>query len=190
LRHDESRAAIVTWRRRLDPESFEAYRNRGVPRTPDSVASFTAGRPGNSSTGDPFPHGRFYLSLSIDCPNGELYEETWVRAYYRGVIPWLAYGMGSEPGRQRVTDFVDLVDEFMDRDNEFFGCAVPWPLPDVVTAFADVVTTIWTEALIDTVVVWDIPTQQRVSRDLGVLCRAVEAHEACCDEVLVNVHWW
>src|SRR5262249_12975430 len=104
--------------------------------------------------------------------------------------PWLAYGVGDDVGIQRATDLVDLIDELMDREDELYTWAVPWPLADVAGVVADVLVTLTTGFLMDTQELWEERTRVELTNKYTEVAAALGCHEDCCTEVLINVHWW
>jgi hypothetical protein len=120
------------------------------------------------------------------------YDFVEVKVYnlYRGVLPWLGYGFGEAAAAARAIDFVDLVDELMGNEYQWYSSGAPWPLREVLSVFADLVTTWHIESQRDLMVAWDLPTQDFLTWEFGEAVRALEAHEHCCAQIRVNVHWW
>lgn len=183
-------------KRLLDPGEPRSFGDRGTVRTPDGLARYLDGRRGNQSLLGVYPHGRYQLWMEMWCHTlaAERYPydfvDLQVGTFYRGVLPWLGYGLGDPAGTARATDLVDLVDELMDNEGRWYAYAAAWPLRDVLAVFADVFTTLYLEPLRDLLVAWDLPTREWLIRQFGEVVRAIETHEDCCAEVRVNVHWW
>jgi hypothetical protein len=105
-------------------------------------------------------------------------------------LPWLLTGQLAPEKAQRLVDFVDLVDELMDRESELFASGVPWPLRDVRGLLADALEVLSREPNPYAPEDWDDGLHQEVREAFAGRLAELSAHEACCDEVLVNVHWW
>lgn len=186
-------------KRRLDPASLEAFQDRGTAREPDGLWRYRTGEAGHSRTGSAFPHGRFCLWMELHCPKlreapreDARYDAVELRVgrFYRGVLPWLLSGQLAPDKAQRLVDFVDLVDELMDRESDLYACGAPWPLRDVLGLFRDAVDALSREPNPYASEDWDDELYEEVREAFSASLAELAAHEACCDEVLVNVHWW
>ena len=183
-------------KRLIDAVEVAAYRNRVAAGTPFGLRRYLEGVVDGRRTEDVFPRPRFWLWLEMWCPRlaGEKnpydFIDLQVFVFYRGVLPFLAYGMDDSAALRRGTALVDLLDELMNNEDRWYASAMPWPLADVLRVFADVFTAFYFAPPRDVYAAWDLGEQNWLKRNFAEVIRALEAHEDCCAEIRVNVHWW
>lgn len=184
---------------RLDLHQLECAARRGTDRVPECVAGYLDNELGPDAVYGPFPYPRYWLWLELWCPKlagqADYYDryettELQVQAFYRGVVPWLAWDLAPEEPARRAADLLDVIDELVGRQSELFRSAVGWPLAELVGVFEDVLDTLVTAWSQDLAVVWSRDEQLNVGAWYTEALDVLLPHRDCCAEVMVNVHWW
>ncbi|MCY0991954.1 hypothetical protein OV203_32755 [Nannocystis sp. ILAH1] len=173
-------------KRRIDPSQLRAHAQRGAPRVPDALARYRSSLRRGEAGDDPFPRGRYCLDFEL--PRASDFCEMRVRDLYHALIPWLAHDLVERP--QPWIDLIALVDELVEREDDWYAWSAPWPLADL-RLVVDEVAGLLAEQPNPCARQWlgDIDYEHLGPKFAG-LRQDLAAHAAEITEVLVNVHWW
>ncbi|MDC0668339.1 hypothetical protein [Nannocystis radixulma] len=172
-------------KRRLEPKQLQAHTQRGTRRVPAALARYRASLR-RQPDDDPFPHGRYCLGFDLPAPSDCC--ELRVRDLYRGLLPWLAYDLVERP--QAWIDLVALIDELVDREDDWYAWSAPWPLSDLRVVIDEAAGLLVGQPNPFAREAFSDLDYEDLARRFVGLQRDLAANAGKCTDVLVNVHWW
>ncbi len=178
---------------------LRAYAERGTPREPHALRRYLDDLKAGRVSSETFPYWRYNLDIQLACPRLQSAEdrraghdghELQVCRFYRGTLPWLMVEAVEGAARQRWIDFIGFVDELIDREDDMFAARSPWPLADLRTIVAEALALLQGHHNPFDPHEWPQHMHETLQAEFAALDAVLAAHEDCCAELSVNVHWW